>query len=47
MSDSTAPAWMKHVLVVAGIYNILFGALAVLLPSYFFTPSQFPGTNRL
>lgn len=37
MSNGRAPAWMSTTLVLAGIYNIIFGILAVALPTYFFT----------
>ena len=34
--DPAAPAWMRHTLVAAGIYNLLWGALTVLVPGWLF-----------
>lgn len=36
MTSESAPRWMKHVLTAAGIYNIVFGLLAVIRPDCFF-----------
>ena len=36
MSPTPAPPWMRYVLVAAGIYNIVFGLLAVTRPGCFF-----------
>ena len=37
MSESQAsPAWMRNVLLAAGVYNILWGAFAVLVPNLMF-----------
>ena len=33
---SPAPAWMGRVLVAAGVYNLLWGALTVLVPGWLF-----------
>lgn len=35
-SDPGAPRWMARCLVVAGIYNLLWGAVTVLLPNWLF-----------
>ena len=34
--DSPAPRWMRNVLLAAGAYNLLWGALAVLFPHAIF-----------
>ncbi len=36
MSPSSRPAWMRYVLIAAGIYNLVFGLLAVIRPGCFF-----------
>lgn len=33
---TSAPRWMRHVLLAAGIYNVLWGAFAVLFPAAMF-----------
>lgn len=35
-SRNNAPAWMKWTLILAGIYNLLFGVFVILFPSQFF-----------
>ena len=36
-APAVTPRWMSHWLVAAGIYNLLWGGLTVLLPSWLFT----------
>jgi hypothetical protein len=36
-SDAAAPPWMARVLVAAGVYNIVWGAVTVLAPNWLFT----------
>lgn len=36
-SLAATPRWMSHWLVAAGIYNLLWGGLTVLLPAWLFT----------
>jgi hypothetical protein len=46
MHDPAArPAWMTPTLRVAGVYNVLFGIWAVLLPEAFFRFSEMPLPN--
>jgi peroxiredoxin len=40
-----APRWMRHTLIAAGIYNILWGAFAVLFPSAIFNWLDMPQPN--
>lgn len=39
----TFPKWMRTVLILAGVYNLLFGLYAVLFPEHFFAVSQMTG----
>jgi len=34
--NTRTPTWMSVALVIAGVYNLVFGALAVLMPNLFF-----------
>ena len=43
--QSPAPRWMRHTLLAAGIYNVLWGAFAVLFPSAIFQWLDMPQPN--
>jgi hypothetical protein len=46
MSPTTpAPRWMRHVLLAAGAYNMLWGAFAVLFPNAIFRWLDMPLPN--
>ena len=42
MSDAASPGWMRYVLTAAGVYNIVFGLLAVVRPACFFELAGMP-----
>lgn len=42
---TTPPRWMRNVLLAAGLYNILWGAFAVLFPGALFTWLDMPQPN--
>jgi peroxiredoxin len=44
-SKPTSPRWMRNVLLAAGIYNVLWGAFAVLFPSAIFDWLGMPQPN--
>ena len=39
------PGWMKIVLISAGIYNLLWGILTIILPSFYFSIAAMPDIN--
>ncbi len=43
--NPTAPRWMRHVLLAAGIYNVLWGAFAVIFPTAIFRWLEMPPPN--
>ena len=44
-SNQTSPRWMRNVLLAAGVYNVLWGAFAVLFPSAIFDWLGMPQPN--
>lgn len=43
--DQKKIGWMKPVLISAGVYNILWGAVTVFFPRFYFSFSNMPDTN--
>lgn len=39
---NNAPKWMTQILLIAGIYNLLWGASVIILPNFFFELSGMP-----
>ena len=46
MLDERGPAWAKPVLLAAAVYNLVFGALAVLFPLAWFELAALPAPNH-
>ena len=44
-NNAAFPKWMKYVLILAGIYNILWGIVTVLYPDFYFKFSGMPAAN--
>lgn len=40
-----APAWMKFVLIAAGIYNIIWGVFTIAFPNLYFSFAEMAPTN--
>lgn len=45
MGKKEFPAWIKITLILAGVYNIIWGAITILFPAFFFEFSGMPITN--
>ena len=45
MRDERGPRWARPVLLAAAVYNLVFGALAVLLPVAWFEVADLPPPN--
>jgi len=44
VSNKAAPKWMKICLILAGIYNILWGSITIFFPKYYF---DFAGMQQI
>ncbi len=44
-SINKAPGWMKFTLILAGIYNLIWGLITVAMPEFYFQFSGMPLTN--
>ncbi len=40
-----SPKWMKYILIAAGLYNILWGAVTIVSPNFYFEFAKMPVSN--